>query len=219
VLPAASEVHVWALDLERAPANLAHALTSAELRTAETAGARWAVARAGLRAVLGSYLDVDPSGLRLDERAKPRLEPPSPLRFNLSHAGDVALVVVATEREVGVDVEEVRRQRDPDGLMRHSLLSAERAAVEEAADPVRAFHLHWVAKEALVKALGRGVTSMRSFEVSLDGPGGPRVVHVANDLEEGRRWTLHPLEVADPYVAAVVVEGEARVAPLRVFEP
>ena len=36
-----------------------------------------------------------------------------------------------------------------------------------------AFYRHWVAKEAFVKATGRGVSSLKSFEVALDAPGGP----------------------------------------------
>jgi phosphopantetheinyl transferase (holo-ACP synthase) len=113
-------------------------------------------------------------------------------------------------------VEEVRPRRD---VGRRVFTNAETAAVAEAEDPTEALHRHWVAKEAFAKASGRGVVSMRSFEVSLDGPGGTRLVHVGGDQQEARGWSLHMLDVADPYVAALVVEGDARVAPLRVFEP
>jgi 4'-phosphopantetheinyl transferase len=219
VLPPAGDVHVWALDLDRTPAAVGGLLSSDELRRAEQRGPRWAAARSGLRALLGGYLDADPAALAFDERAKPRLDPASPLRFNLSHSGDSALIAVATEREVGVDLERVREGRDIAGLTRRVLLSSERAAVSEAADPTAAFHRHWVAKEAFVKATGRGITSLRSFELALDAPAGPRIVQVGGDPREAERWSLHVLEVAEPYVAALVVEGRARVAPLAVFEP
>jgi 4'-phosphopantetheinyl transferase len=194
-------------------------LPSEDLRRAERAGPRWAVSRAGVRALLARYLEEDPAALRFDERAKPKLDPPSPLRFNLSHSGDVALVVVATEREVGVDVEAVTPGRWVDGIARRTMVAAERAEIEEADDADLAFHRHWVAKEAFAKATGHGVASLRSFEVALDGPGGPQVVQVAGDRDEARRWSLHMLDVAEPYVAALVTEGHARVAPLAVFEP
>ena len=221
-LPPADEVHVWALDLSRSPGEVGGLLSSGDLRRAESMLARrseWVVARGGLRALLGRYLGEDPATLRLAGDGKPRLEPPSPLRFNLSHSGDVALLAVATEREVGVDVEEVHRDRDVEALARRMLLGSERAAVLEADDRELAFYRHWVAKEAFVKATGRGIKSLRSFELSLDGPGGPRLLHVGGDTAEARRWSLHMLDVADPYVAALVVEGEARIAPLAVFEP
>jgi 4'-phosphopantetheinyl transferase len=219
VLPPADEVHLWALDLSRLPGEVGGLLPSRDLRRAGELGPRWVAARAALRALLGGYLEADPQSLSFRERGKPRLDPPSPLRFNLSHSGDVALVAVATEREVGVDVEAVDRGRDVERLSRRVLLASERAAVAESGDAALAFHRHWVAKEAFVKATGRGISSLRSFELSLDGPEGPRLLQVGGDPAQAGRWSLDVLDVAAPYVAALVYEGEARVAPLAVFEP
>src|SRR5690349_23768292 len=103
-LPPADEVHVHELDITRPRAD---ALTSAELRRAEQQGALWASTRAALRETLANYLDARPDALRFDETGKPRVEPRSPLHFNLTHSGDRALVAVATEREVGVDIERI----------------------------------------------------------------------------------------------------------------
>jgi phosphopantetheinyl transferase len=89
-------------------------------------------------------------------------------------------------------------------LAKRMFLGAEQSAVEEADDPILAYHRHWVAKEAFAKATGKGLASMRSFEVSLDGPEGPRLVHVGNDHGEARRWSLSLIEEAPPgYVAAL----------------
>jgi 4'-phosphopantetheinyl transferase len=205
-LPPASEVRVHVLDLTRAPAG--DLLPSSDLRRAERQGARWANARAGLRQVLGGYLDEDPASLRIREEGKPRLERPSPLRFNLTHSGDVAVIAVATEREVGVDVERIEEDRDVTRLAKRMFLNAEQAAVSEADDPTLAYHQHWVAKEAFAKATGKGLASMRSFEVSLDGPEGPRLVHVANDQREATRWSLSLLRDLPPgYVGALAHEA------------
>jgi 4'-phosphopantetheinyl transferase len=207
-LPPPDEVHVHELDLTRPRAD---ALTSAELRRAEQRGALWANTRAALRATLARYLETAPDALTFDETDKPRLEPRSPLRFNLTHSGDRALAAVATEREVGVDIERIEPDRDVARLTRRMFLGGERAATLEASDPVLAYHRHWVAKEAFAKATARGVQSMRSFEVSLDGPEGAHLVHVANDPQEARRWSLEILETRDGYVAALAFEGEATV--------
>jgi 4'-phosphopantetheinyl transferase len=205
-LPPADEVRVHVLDLTRAPAG--DLLPSSELRRAEQQGARWANARAGLREILGGYLGEEPASLRIRDFDKPRLEPASPLRFNLSHSGDIAVVAVATEREVGVDVEKVEEDRDVEKLAKRMFLTAEQAAVAEAEDPQLAYHLHWVAKEAFAKATGKGLQSMRSFEVSLDGPEGPRLVHVANNQQEAKRWSLSLLDDLPPgYVGALAHEA------------
>jgi 4'-phosphopantetheinyl transferase len=79
----------------------------------------------------------------------------------------------------------------------------------DAIDSELSFYRHWVAKEAFVKATGKGVASVRSFEVLLDAPGGARLVHVGGDPEEAARWTLAPVEAPAGYAAAVVACGRA----------
>jgi 4'-phosphopantetheinyl transferase len=230
--PAPGEVHVWSLDVDRADhevAVLGGMLTADELLRAgalrtDDGRRRFVASRAGLRALLAGYLEWEPNEVAFAASAqgKPRLDPLSPLRFNLSHSGAVALVAVAVDAEVGIDVEQVRPRRDLGGLARRVLTEAEREAVDTAppADRERAFYRHWVAKEAFVKATGRGVSSVRSFEVLLEAPGGARLVHVGGDPDEAARWTLRPLEVAPGYEAAVVAQGGATsVGPVREFDP
>jgi phosphopantetheinyl transferase len=89
-----------------------------------------------LREVLARYLDEDPAGieLRRGEHGKPALaDPSSPLRFNLSHSGDLALVAVTQGREVGVDVQKIKPRRDI------------------------AFYKAWARREAIVKCVGTGL--------------------------------------------------------------
>ena len=68
---------------------------------------RLAPAADALHRVLAVYLGEDPARIRLETGAqgKPRLaDPQGQLRFNLSHSGEIALVAVSGEAEVGVDV-------------------------------------------------------------------------------------------------------------------
>ena len=135
---------------------------------------------------------------------KPRLDGDGAgIHFNLSHSGGLALIAVARGVEVGVDLEEIRPRPDLERVARRVFTEAEREAVALGGD--RAFYRHWVAKEAFVKATGRGVESLRSFEVLLDGPGGARLNHVGGDPAAAARWTLAPLDVDPRFAAAVVV--------------
>lgn len=107
------ELHVWhaSLDSDRWPDP--GGLPAAERDRAakllsEGARRRWVAARWALRGVLGRYLELEPASieLRLGNRGKPMLAvPDAPLRFNLSHSGELALVAVAGECEVGIDVQ------------------------------------------------------------------------------------------------------------------
>jgi 4'-phosphopantetheinyl transferase len=226
-LPAPGDVHVWSVELERPGGEvgaLGGALTEDELLRAsafkvDDARRRFVVSRAALRALLGAYLGAAPATLLFAASAhgKPRLDdPPSPLRFNLAHSGGLALIAVAREVEVGVDLEEIRPRRDLDGVSRRVFTRDERDAI----DGDESFYRHWVAKEAFVKATGRGIASLRSFEVLLEAPGGARLVHVGGDHAEASRWTLAPLDAAPGFAAAAVVAAtRANVHQPKRFDP
>ena len=210
-LPSPGEVHVWTVGLDRPVGAAGGALSEDELLRAakfkvEDGRQRFVGTRAALRALLGRYLGVAPETLRFSAGTggKPRLATDSQLQFNVSHSAAVALIAVAGGAEVGVDVEEIAPREHRDGIARRVFTQAERDAI----DDDESFYRHWVAKEAFVKATGRGVSSVRSFEVLLDAPGGARLTHVGGDPEEAARWTLAPLEAPPGYAAAAVARGQ-----------
>lgn len=84
---------------------------------------------------------------------------PAPLRFSLSHSGELALVAVSAEREVGVDVEAIEPGRDVLALARRGLDAAAASRVREASPERRvgAFYDAWVRREALAKCSGAGL--------------------------------------------------------------
>jgi 4'-phosphopantetheinyl transferase len=190
----------------------------------EASRRRWIATRAGVRALLGGYVGIEPAAVAFggEPRGKPRLEPDDALRFSVSHSGELALVAVASEREVGVDIEWMGQPRDALGLARRWFTSSERAAIEEAPEPDRlaVFYRHWVAKEAFVKATGRGLSaSLRSFEVELAGPSAPRLVRVGGDELEAMRWSLELLDAPHGYAAALVAEAPARARRIAPYDP
>lgn len=211
-LPSPGEVHVWSVDLARPVGPAAGALSEDELLRAaafkvEDGRRRFVGSRAALRTLLGRYLGAEPGTVQFAAGAggKPRLDSSSLLQFNVSHSGDVALIAIADGADVGVDVEEVKPRAHTDGIARRVFTRAERDAI----DDDESFFRHWVAKEAFVKATGRGISSVRSFEVLLDAPGGARLTHVGGDAEEAARWTLVALQAPPGYAAAAVARGDA----------
>src|SRR3954469_12264656 len=215
------EVHVWSVALDAQPASVGAALSEDELLRAaafkvEDGRRNFVAARGALRILLGRYLETDPAALRFaaTTNGKPRLDPPQKLQFNVSHSGSAGLIAIAGN-DVGIDVEQIKPRENLEGLARRVFTEREREAIAGEED---AFYRHWVAKEAFVKATGRGISSVRSFEVLLDAPGGARLVHVGGDPEEAARWTLAPLESPDGYAAAVVARGgQATISAPRSF--
>lgn len=214
------EVHVWRAGLDLDPARLV--ALEALLHRDERGEAdrfrtirdrsRFVAARALLRAILGRYLGAEPAALTLhrDPRGKPRLAAPAaePLHFNVSHSEALALYAVAWRREVGVDVERVRTDLPWPALAARFFAPAERAALSRG-DPQRgpdAFARIWTAKEAYLKAIGRGLDApLQGFSVA---PGDAPVRLGDDEGLDHRRWLVIGLDAGPGYAAALAAEGE-----------
>jgi 4'-phosphopantetheinyl transferase len=169
---------------------------------------RFVVFRAGLRSVLGGYLDQRPAEVDLCTTVfgKPRLVHPV-LEFNLSHSGDWGVVGVA-RRPVGIDVEQVRRFPDLVSLAEHFFSPEEQrllAAVGHC-EKAKVFYRCWCRKEAYVKAIGKGLSlETSSFSISMGAC--PAVINSGLCRPETRRWTVADLKGPAGYAAAIAVEG------------
>ena len=82
----------------------------------------------------------------------------APVSFNVSHSAPHALIALASERRIGVDVEMREAGRDIDGIADSVFGERERGALASTRgdEKVRLFFRLWTMKEALIKALGTG---------------------------------------------------------------
>ena len=174
------EIHVWCVGLETSavlPPTPGEAARAARLRTPDHQR-RYLNSHAALRYVLGLHTDV-----RLDfavsENGKPFLPGAPEIKFNLSHSREVALVAVALEVEVGVDVEWIRHLPDYRDIAERFFPASEADAVVDQAD----FFRRWTRLEAVVKASGMGVYGIGA--------------------ELAGAWTIEELPAGAGYSAAV----------------
>jgi 4'-phosphopantetheinyl transferase len=219
----ADEVHVWRASLmrrEEEMMTLLRSLSEDELRRADRFHfardrARFIAARGILREILGRYLHTPPERVRFDYNAygKPELldaEERERLRFNLSHAGSVALYAVASEREVGVDVETLRDDFACAEVAARFFSRREVEALTALPEHAhtRGFYNCWTRKEAYIKARGMGLSlPLDCFDVSL-APGEPAALLATRGTEpEAALWSLREIELETGYVAALAVEG------------
>ena len=109
----AGAVHLWRFPLD-CKDSLEHLLNEEELQRAKRLlipdkARDFVVARARLRHILASYLDLAPESLRFNygKSGKPALDDSlaESLAFNLSHSGGWGLCAVTRGDAVGVDVE------------------------------------------------------------------------------------------------------------------
>jgi 4'-phosphopantetheinyl transferase len=126
------------------------------------------VARSATRRILSRMTGATPYELRIveGEHGKPALDG-GEIEFNASHSGDLVALAFARETPVGIDVERRRKMHDPLGIARRFFSEAELAFVESAEDIAAAFFIVWTAKEAIVKASGKGIGAgdLRGFTV------------------------------------------------------
>ncbi len=220
----AGEVHVWTMRLDagvaRHEARLFPAEREAQLRFVRAHDrAMFALSHGTRRELLAAYLDVAPASLAFGANAwgKPHLAiPTGGLRFNVSHSGDVALLAVTRGRDLGVDVEEARDIEDLDALARTSFSPAERAALRSAPPAARteAFFACWSRKEAVIKAIGMGLSfPLDAFDVSLDPTAPPRLVASRDARLDPTAWSMHAIAVPPGYAGALMVSGPP--APVR----
>lgn len=117
------------------------------------------VAHALLRFVLD--LRAGPWRWRIVPNAhgKPRLEPADGApRFSLTHTDGLAAVAIADGHDVGVDAEAAARDPDEAALAALALAPAEIADLDGVEDRRQRLLRLWVAKEALAKAVGLGLS-------------------------------------------------------------
>lgn len=162
--PPRGEIHLWRCHLGRTPGDSALLAPDERSRLARLirpeVRRRWLAARTFLRRVLGASLGVPPEAIGLSRQpgGKPFL-PDSDLQFNLSHSGDWALLALAWQLPLGVDIETIRPPRQPLAIARRFFSPEATAALAQAPSEqqARIFHHHWTRLEALHKLGGGGL--------------------------------------------------------------
>jgi 4'-phosphopantetheinyl transferase len=166
-------------------------------------------ARGQLRALLGHYFDMDPQAVPVlyADGGKPHLPDGFPLHFNVSHTDGLAVFALSPSR-VGVDVERCRIVPDADGLVNRFFTRRECAQFETLIPNARpaAFLRAWTRKEAVLKAIGRGIQSLDCCDVTFGENEVPALVSLDGDENAARSWELFMWEPAVGYLAAGAVE-------------
>ncbi len=137
-----------------------------------------------MRCVLGAYLGISPGKVRIGygSHGKPCLDGNSNsncnsnndniyLGFNLTHSEDSALLAVGRACNIGIDLEMLRAPNDIRDLAKSVFSEQENADFQALAAEslMPAFFTCWTQKEALLKALGTGLTlDANSIHVGLD---------------------------------------------------
>ncbi|WP_454694300.1 4'-phosphopantetheinyl transferase family protein [Achromobacter aegrifaciens] len=219
-LPTGIQVFLLALDPIAPVADNDQALLSAEERARALRfrrhgdKVRFVASRATLRRLLGARVHCSPQSLRfaVNKYGKPRLDvacsgDPAPY-FNVSHAGDFALIALSDWVPVGIDIERRDPHCDVAGLSRQVLSALERQLPGERRLD---FFECWTAKEAVLKALGLGVAEhLQRLSVFLPKPASGRRYDLRCEGLEGPDVNVLRLDSPSGYAAALAWQPDAK---------
>jgi 4'-phosphopantetheinyl transferase len=170
----------------------------------ERAVRQYVVSRAMQRQLLAGYVGGHPSEISFGVVAmgKPTLSRPNDigLSFNTTHSGNLVIIAVTANRDVGVDVEKVKPI--PRALrVAKRFFSAEEHDMLASLPPDeldRAFLSIWVRREGTAKARGdsvwRGLASWKDGEIE--------------NSPKRLDWTVEYLDLGADFVGVVVAAGD-----------
>jgi phosphopantetheinyl transferase len=178
------------------------------------------VARGSLRRILASYCGAFPQDLefRTGAYGKPALLKPScSLEFNVSHSGHCVLIAVTAGVPCGVDVE--CRHSNTAELSIAEIFFCPRE-VEWLSRTENGFLRIWVTKEAIVKAVGCGLSiPLSDVDVTEVVEGKASSITLRTPGIAARTLWLNELSLVANCAAAVATVDEKRLVRLMQDEP
>lgn len=215
--PASDVVHVWRAKSSGECALDWEVLDALERRRAERLvqplhRRRFVAAHGFLRHLLAAYLGCAPRALRFATGATGKpwvVEPAVPhCGFNLSHSGDLAVVAIARDQRIGIDIECADPMADMERLVMRFFAASEAQGWRALASAQRTagFFRLWTRKEAFMKATGAGLAlGLDQVVVSCEESAQLLQIPAQYGLPGG--WTLHDFTAAPGVFGAVVVAG------------
>jgi 4'-phosphopantetheinyl transferase len=215
------EVHVWLFELDNPGRYFPNGelfLSEEETRRANhyrfvKDRQRFVARRSLLRQLLGQYCGIGPHEItyQTNQFGKPSLSS-QPFRFNLSACRNRVLIAITLEKEVGVDLEQVRRLPELARMAEQWFSPSERNGIHALAPEMKldAFYHVWTQKEAFAKAHGEGLSMpLQDFSVSVDPdlPGGLRSIRGVAEVVSA--WKMYTEVPAAGWKVAVCVQVES----------
>lgn len=167
-----------------------------------------------LRKFLSYYLqvDFDKVAISYSKSGKPYLNEKinSNLKFNYSHSGDYIIYAFTTDKEIGVDIEEIKDISEIDELSRTHFSDEELSIYFELENPdekKQLFYKIWTRKEALLKAEGSGITiDLKSLTVLTTNEKKSNQIKVKFLNQE---WSVSDLFIDVNYASSVVINSDS----------
>lgn len=174
------------------------------------------VARALVRTTLSQYADVEPEAwiFQAGPYGRPEISGAPgvpPLRFSLSHTAGLVALAVASQADVGIDVEGINARASGLDIASRYFAPSEAADLQalEAEKQGHAFLEYWTLKEAYIKATGLGLSMpLKSFAFQLTDP--PVISFERSPGGDPSEWHFSRLDLSPRHLSALAVRSRRR---------
>jgi 4'-phosphopantetheinyl transferase len=185
------------------------------------------ITRAFVRDLLSYYADIAPNDWRFDkgEKDKPEIvNPPLPLRFNISHTKGLIICAVTLEDDIGCDVENTTRSNDLLAIANRyfsAIETKELFSLTKEQQQHRFFD-YWTLKESYIKAWGLGLAiPLKDFSFNITNAIAEKnnsftmksaislsfAQHRVDNANRWRNWLLYPND-NEPHRIAIALRAK-----------
>jgi 4'-phosphopantetheinyl transferase len=175
------------------------------------------ITRAFIRDLLSYYAEIKPQDWRFEKGQKDKPEivnPPIPLRFNISHTKGLIICAVTLNEDIGCDVENISRKNDVLAIAdRYFSVEETNTLFSLPVEQQRSrFFDYWTLKESYIKAWGLGLAiPLADFTFTL-GNQAPKkntaftiksdislsfAEHREDNADKWRSWLLYPNQLSE----------------------
>lgn len=215
-------IHVWKASLDYNESKINSAIEFLSMDEVERANrfyfendrSQFIVRRSILKQIIAKYLEIDPKNLLFGYNlfGKPHLINDSlkhSLKFNMSYSNNMALYAISYEIEVGIDIEFIQKDIEFQQIIDRFFSPNEIEYLRNINIDKRKeeFFKIWTRKEAVLKALGKGVSiPLQMVNVAYNRSN--FIFRIHNDGNHGEKssWNVQDLLPANNYIASIAKE-------------
>ena len=145
-----------------------------------------------LRLIAHFKLDLSLADIKYTEFNKPYF---TGFNFSTAHSGEMVICAGDINGDIGIDIEKIQPIVLED--YQEQLTKNEWAFIQNTTESIDAFYQIWTKKEALLKAIGRGVDiEFNLLDVCVD-----KINY------DGKSYSFYPLSIAEGYIAHIATSA------------
>lgn len=173
------------------------------------------VTRALIRTTLSRYAPIPPQEWQFSKNdyGRPSIIRPSSIpnfKFNISHTDGLVMCAITLDTEIGIDVENFKREGMTHDIARRFFSKRESAdliSLENNEQQKKCFYHYWTLKEAYIKAKGMGISlPLDQFSYIFNADQLIKIEFDPRLNDHSKDWQFKLIQVAPHYCAAIALQ-------------